>query len=199
MARRDVEGLEVVVVVLDLGAFDRLEPHRAEDPRDVADRAAHRMDTPEAQPPWWQGEIRRLGEALLDLPAAQRRAALLERGLDPSLRLVDRLAISRLLGGGHGVDRLRGVRDESVLAREVLHPRRLEGGLVRRRGDLFLRLVRHRLQVFRLGHHLSQTKSPLVPSLTQRLGTEAGLRGTTRVPGRRGPGTHAITRAQMFT
>src|SRR6267378_8159722 len=45
MAGRDVERLEVVVIGLDLWALDRLETHRGEDARDLADRRGHGMQS----------------------------------------------------------------------------------------------------------------------------------------------------------
>src|SRR6185295_6455145 len=57
-------------------------------------------------------------------------------------------------------------------------------------GDVFHRLVGDPRQVARSGHWTPlnrrvprKQKTRSSPSLTQRLGTEAGLRGTTRVPG----------------
>src|SRR2546430_16374954 len=51
VTRWDVQRLEVVVIPLDLGALDRLEPHGRENTRNLARSLRDRMQSPDADAP----------------------------------------------------------------------------------------------------------------------------------------------------
>src|SRR5688572_28438665 len=120
-------------------------------------------------------------ETLINLRAAYRRAAALERALNARPGLVDGSAVRRLLGRGQRRDLLRRLCDLAVLASEVAHTRRLERGVIRASGDLRRRAVREYLQLVCCPHSSPNQKARF-RSRAFALGTKAGLRGTTRSP-----------------
>ena len=155
MPRGDVEGLERVVIPLDLRALDRLEPKRGEDARHVAHRLGHRMQPTEADPPRRQGRVHMLAPELSrDGRRPKGAAPLLDRGLDAALRLVHGGAVGGLFRRGERTDPLRRLGECAVLPSEIAHARRLQGGLVHRGADLGDGPIRERPQFF-AGHSIS--------------------------------------------
>ena len=83
MVGRHVEGLEVVVVVLDLGAVVDLVAHGQEDVLELLPRAGERMQPADGAGAAGEGDVDALaGEALVAHAALQPDARFLEACLD---------------------------------------------------------------------------------------------------------------------
>ena len=137
---REVEGLEVVVVRLDLGALLDGETHAQEDPLDLLFEKRERMGPADVALPAGQGQVRpegrRGGRGLGHLPEPPVNLA------DPALELVfefvDQAPGLAFLLRGDGLQLLEQKSDPAPLAAQKGRPKlldalgvgRLEGGFV---------------------------------------------------------------------
>src|SRR3989441_974822 len=132
MPRRNVERLEVVVIPLDLGPFDCLEPERREDARDLPHRLGDRVEPSDAHATRRERHVLALAAQLARQPRLPPGGApIVERTLDALLRLVHRRAVSRLLARGELRDAFRGLAERALFSAEILYARPLERGFAR--------------------------------------------------------------------
>jgi hypothetical protein len=134
MIGRDVEGGEVVPVVLDVGTLGPGEAHLAEDRGDLVHHLADRMQRALVLRARRQRDVDLLGgQARGERGTAEQALARVERRFDLALELVDPRAefLARL--GGHAAQGLHQAGDAALLA-EHGHARLLErrqvGGLL---------------------------------------------------------------------
>ena len=93
MLRRDVERLEIVPVVLDVGAFRHGKAHVGEDRHDLLGGLAHRVDSPKRPLARRQRDVDPLGlQPRRQRGLLQHRPARRQRLLDLALDRVERLA-----------------------------------------------------------------------------------------------------------
>ena len=132
----DVEGLEVVVVVLHLRAFRHLETGIGEEVLDAPQGAGDGVQAPGALTTARQGDVdpltRQAGTQGLPF---QVGAAGLDGLLDLDLGLVDGLAGPRTLLRRQATELLELRRQQARLA-QVVHPDPIQGGQLAGRGDL---------------------------------------------------------------
>ena len=123
MIRRHVERFEVVVVVLDLGAFEHLVAEAREDLDHFIANQAERMAMAELRHAAGQRDVDGVGG-----PArrGERRLALGERGFDFLLELVGALAERFLLLGRRGLERLHEGGGPAVVAADPARAQRLQ-------------------------------------------------------------------------
>ena len=136
-----VEGVEVVVDELDLGALGDREPEPEEDVLDLAPGCGDQVQAPGRQRRVaGQGDVDGVGgQACVELAGLERRRPRLDRGLDRLARLVAGLAHGAALVGrqvAHAAQEL----GQLGLAAQVAHPDLLERGAVGRGADLPRRL-----------------------------------------------------------
>lgn len=132
MAGRNVEGREVVVVVLDLRALEHFEAEAEEDVLEQTPRLADDVQTAERLR--WiarQGHVDPVGgQALLELAPLELAAAFVEQSLELSARSVRLLADLRAAFGRQRADRAQELR-ELGLATQVADAQILQLGEAR--------------------------------------------------------------------
>ena len=147
MVGRDVQRLEVVEVVLDLGTLVDLEPELAEDPGDLRHGLDRGVQRAPADGPTGHRDVDGLGgETRIELGGAQDRASLADRGLDALADGVRDGAQLRAVIRRQRADAPQHSGEPALLA-EHLELDRLERSDVRRARDGGGRLVGERLQV----------------------------------------------------
>ena len=135
VVRRDIERLEIVVVVLDLRSVGEFETHAREQRFKPLERARDRMQSARAHAPPRQRDVdffgRNLARARLRL---QRRAPFRQRAGECLLGIVDQLADGRTLFGRQAAQVLELFREHAFLA-QVMHAQCFHGAGIRGRVD----------------------------------------------------------------
>ena len=141
MVLRDVQKLEVVVVVLHLGALHDLVAHAHEDVDHLIESNVHRVQGTGAARRSRQGHVHGLGlQAGLLLALLQLGAALLQRVLQGLAHVVHQLAHLRALLGGQLAHAAQQSGQLALLAEDV------DANLLQAAGRLrFAELVQHAL------------------------------------------------------
>ena len=128
MVLRDVQQLEVVVVVFDFGALDRLEAHAGEDVEQVIEDDVHRVERAGRALDARQRDVQRLGgQAGFLFEGTQLFGALVQRGLQTGAGLVDDLAHLRALLGGQLAHAAQNAGQFALLAQHA-HAQLFQGG-----------------------------------------------------------------------
>jgi hypothetical protein len=152
MIFRDIEGLKVVEVILDLGPREHLESCLAEDLLDPQARARDRMQAACLLTAARQGDIDlTLGQLSFHRRLFETDTMHLERGLDRRFSFVDALSRSGTLGGRQGAEALELLGEKSFLT-EQPHAHLVERIQIRRCVDIGERSVHKRRQGFRCAH-----------------------------------------------
>ena len=148
MGRRDVEGGEIVEIVLDIRPLGDGESHLAEDGDDLVDGLAHRMDAALGLRARRQSDVDPLlGEARVQRGPGEVRLARVQGGGDRLLQGVEALAGLAPLLGAEAAEGLHELGDLALLA-QGLDP--------------------DALQILQRGCGLGRSQ-PLVPDLVQLL------------------------------
>jgi hypothetical protein len=136
VVRREVQGLEVVVVELDLRARRDLEAELGEDRLHLAPELGDQMEPALVATPPGQGHVDDPLEVTTARFVGERAEAPLDLLLDLTLDAVGGVADLRALGGRERADALHEQGEPRALACEVARLRRADRDLVDERGDL---------------------------------------------------------------
>ncbi len=116
----NIEGLEVVPVVLDFGALHAFEAHRIEDPLDAADGARHRMQGADFLAAAGQGDVDGFrGQLARQLGFVHRPRLAFQRRRQGLLDAVDLLAEGLALLRRHAAELLQQFGDAAFLAEQI--------------------------------------------------------------------------------
>ena len=130
MVLRNVQRLEVVVVVLDLGSLDDLKTETDENVLKLGLHQRERVPAADDRRLGGQGDIHRLCRELrLKRSLVRRRLLLLDQVLDIGANLVCHLPDFRSLLGGELPHAAQHARQLALLA-EVLHAQRFRVGIL---------------------------------------------------------------------
>ena len=130
VGRRDIQGLEVVIDVLDLGPACDREAEPTEDIDQLVGRLGQRVTMPEpGSGRTGEGQIK--GIALGRSGRKSRVSRLIQGGLERLLDCVESLTVSALDGRFETFDSLLGRLDPSLLLPQELDPGGLDGGRIR--------------------------------------------------------------------
>lgn len=131
----DIERLEIVVDVLDLGAFRDRESGIGEESLDAPHGACHRMQPTGRASPTGQADVDTLAaEACRECIGLEIRAPRLDRGLDRVLDLIDPLTRGRPLVGWQA-PQLFQQRGQLATLAEIADPHLIESGEIGRMLD----------------------------------------------------------------
>src|SRR5262249_17627752 len=137
MIRGHVEGLEVVIIVLELWSFDDQEPHAEEDLFDALAQQCERMTAPEQRRTSGQRYVDGVGGGCLTEQFFLRLELRFGALFETVERLAKRSTLVRRLSG----DSLQLEGDPAVLARQVLVADSTNLGLRVRRAEILLELL----------------------------------------------------------